>query len=71
MWYIEKRAGLLNEVLSCFKGKAYLDYKNLKNEPLLTDQPVSEMPLRKASGKNEQRINMAQRTAIRQYALFA
>ena len=29
IWYIEKRAGLLNEVLNCFKGKAYLDYKYL------------------------------------------
>lgn len=42
MWYIEKRTGLLNEVLNCFKGKAYLDYKALKNETMLTAQPVLE-----------------------------
>lgn len=43
MWYIEKRAGLLAEVLNCFKGKAYLDYKALKNEEaLLNDAPKTK-----------------------------
>lgn len=44
MWYIEKRAGLLAEVLNCFKGKAYLDYKALKNEEAL----LNEAPKTKA-----------------------
>jgi integrase/recombinase XerD len=35
LWYVEKRAGLLEEVLNCFKGKAYLDYKSLKNDTIV------------------------------------
>lgn len=34
-WYVEKRAGLLDEVLGIFKGKAYLDYKALKNDSVV------------------------------------
>lgn len=65
-WYIEKRAGLLNEVLSCFKGKAYLDYKAIKHEALLSADPepvISPVP---AKG----RLNKAQRERAKQYALF-
>lgn len=34
-WYVEKRAGLLDEVLGIFKGKALLDYRTLKNDTVI------------------------------------
>jgi hypothetical protein len=34
-WYVEKRAGLLEEVLNIFKGKAQLDYKAIKNDSVI------------------------------------
>ena len=69
-WYVEKRAGLLNEVMNCFKGKAYLDYKAIKNEPLLSAAPV----LTKITYNNEiarpTRLNKKQAERAKQYALF-
>jgi hypothetical protein len=56
MWYIEKRAGLLNEVLNCFKGKAYIDYKALKNEDVLLNNPPA---------KAEPKINSIQTQSIK------
>ncbi|MGZ3884359.1 MAG: hypothetical protein ACXVP0_04195 [Bacteroidia bacterium] len=65
-WYIEKRAGLLNEVLSCFKGKAYLDYKAIKHEALLSAEPE---PV-KAESTVPGRLNKVQRARAKQYALL-
>ena len=69
-WYVEKRAGLLNEVMNCFKGKAYLDYKAIKNEPLLSAAPV----LTKITYNNEvtqpTRLTKKQTARAKQYALF-
>ena len=68
IWYIEKRAGLLYEILECFKGKAYLDYRNLKNEPLLSSPsvPANETPKFLQPVKR-----MHKRAVSKQYALFA
>lgn len=57
MWYIEKRAGLLNEVMNCFKGKAYLDYKAIKNEALLTAEPKDSSSESKTNLTSETIIN--------------
>lgn len=80
MWYIEKRAGLLNEVLSCFKGKAYLDYRSLKNEAVLVAPPeekkeVSHEPIVKSVYNNKiiqpvKPLTKKQNTRAKQYALF-
>lgn len=80
MWYIEKRAGLLNEVLNCFKGKAYLDYKSLKNETQLIAPPEEAkkeipLPVIKSvyNNKNLQPVkpsNKKQTIQSKQYALF-
>ena len=80
MWYIEKRAGLLNEVLSCFKGKAYLDYRSLKNEAVLVAPPeekkeVSHEPVVKSVYNNKiiqpvKPLNKKQSSRAKQYALF-
>jgi hypothetical protein len=69
-WYVEKRAGLLNEVMNCFKGKAYLDYKAIKNEPLLSAAPgltkiVHETPVTLNNG-----LTKKQAARAKQYALF-
>jgi hypothetical protein len=66
MWYIEKRAGLLTEVLNCFKGKAILDYKALKNEAFLSAEPESVKPNPIMAG----RLNPKQRIRAKQYALL-
>src|SRR3954467_13764128 len=63
-WYFEKRAGLLNEVLNCFKGKAYLNYTAVKNEPLLTAEPATTEVVMPG------RLNKTQRARARQYALL-
>lgn len=80
MWYIEKRAGLLNEVLNCFKGKAYLDYKTLKNEAILVAPPeepkkevtipVKTVYLNNKALRPEKRLNNKQTERSKQYALF-
>lgn len=80
MWYIEKRAGLLNEVLNCFKGKAYLDYKSLKNEAVLVAPPEEKKevilePVVKSvyNNKAPQPVKSTikkQTSRAKQYALF-
>lgn len=86
MWYIEKRAGLLNEVMNCFKGKAYLDYKAVKNEALLTASPIDSSSESKSNVINETIINSIylnnrantptkiqpkkQNSKVKQYSLF-
>ena len=57
IWYIEKRAGLLNEVMNCFKGKAYLDYKAVKNEALLTATPIESASETNTSVSTETIVN--------------
>lgn len=69
-WYIEKRAGLLNEVMNCFKGKAYLDYKAIKNEPLLSAAPVLTKINYNSSVSQPTRLNKKQAERAKQYALF-
>lgn len=64
-WYIEKRAGLLNEVLNCFKGKAYLDYKSIKNEAMLTATPVVNI----ASKKKLPVVEKPKKNKVKQYSL--
>lgn len=83
MWYIEKRAGLLKEVMNCFKGKAYLDYKSLKNEEiLLSEAPVQEnvpsIPAQSVQSvyyNNSKPVAIKQQSSkpkakVKQYALF-
>lgn len=81
MWYIEKRAGLLNEVLNCFKGKAYLDYKSLKNEFILIAPPEDKkteipQPVVKSIYMNNKALKPVkhavkkQITRSKQYAMF-
>lgn len=83
MWYIEKRAGLLNEVLNCFKGKAYLDYKSLKNEeallneaPKKTQAPNIQTQSVHSVYNNNSKTNAVkqqtnkQKTRVKQYSLF-
>jgi hypothetical protein len=70
-WIIEKRAGLLNEVMNCFKGKAYLDYRSLKNEPLLSAAPVLTKISHEPDERTESgRLNKKQAARAKQYALF-
>jgi hypothetical protein len=70
-WIIEKRAGLLNEVMNCFKGKAYLDYRSLKNEPMLSAAPGLTKIMQETPEKIEAgRLNKKQAAKAKQYALF-
>ena len=69
-WYVEKRAGLLNEVLTCFKGKAYLDYKAIKNEPLLNAAPVLTKITYGTPMPEPSRLTKIQAARAKQYALF-
>jgi len=69
-WYVEKRAGLLNEVLNCFKGKAYLDYKAIKNEPLLSAAPVLTKITYGIPPVEPGRLTKIQAARAKQYALF-
>lgn len=64
-WYIEKRAGLLNEVLNCFKGKAYLDYKSVKNEAVLTAAPIVNI----GSKKKLPVVEKSRKVKVKQFAL--
>jgi hypothetical protein len=41
-WYVEKRAGLLEEVLNIFKGKALLDYRAVKNDAIINGSSEPE-----------------------------
>jgi hypothetical protein len=67
-WYVEKRAGLLEEVLNIFKGKAQLDYKAIKNDSVINASAEPE-EFRVAF----QSITMASRkrnpVRVKQYAL--
>jgi hypothetical protein len=69
-WYVEKRAGLLNEVMNCFKGKAYLDYKAIKNEPLLSAAPVLTQISYQTPATEPGRLTKQQAARAKQYALF-
>lgn len=70
-WYVEKRAGLLQEVLHCFKGRAYLDYKNLKNEALLSSSPETTETLKPLYTKPvTERFYKKEKPKVKQYALF-
>lgn len=69
-WYVEKRAGLLNEVMNCFKGKAYLDYKAIKNEAFLSAAPVLTKISYESPVVELGRLNKQQAARAKQYALF-
>ena len=69
IWYIEKRAGLLNEVLNLFKGKAYLDYKTLKNEAILNALPLEVVYQQNKSSLVKKHITKKAFTTVKQYAL--
>jgi len=70
-WIIEKRAGLLNEVMNCFKGKAYLDYKSIKNEPLLNAAPgLTKIVQESPEAIDRHRLSKKQAARAKQYALF-
>ncbi len=70
IWYIEKRAGLLNEVQTCFKGKAYLDCKAIKNEPLLNAEPDDVVIAKTTLHNLSKPLNSKQRARAKQYALL-
>jgi integrase/recombinase XerD len=49
-WYVEERKAIVSELHECFKGKAYLNYRNLKEKPLCDPviqikNPEDELPL--------------------------
>ena|SRR5688572_23580574 len=69
-WIVEKRAGLLNEVMNCFKGKAYLDYKSIKNEPLLSAAPVLTKMTQESPEILSNGLSKKQAARAKQYALF-
>lgn len=68
-WFVEKRAGLLNEVIKCFWGKAYVDYRSVKHEPLLT-APAETVDNIDTIVARSGRLNNTQRSRAKQYALF-
>lgn len=43
-WYVPARANLVSELYQCFKGKAYLDYRNLTEKPLCDPVTVIKNP---------------------------
>jgi len=43
-WYVESRKNILSELFVHFKGKAYLDYRNLKEKPLVNPVEVIKLP---------------------------